>query len=155
MPSQTRRKPAKRAPDAEMDKAAARGRPQLVALLFCEWANITKEDKHNLIGVFDTITLPPAETLTPQFTLFIRVAHAFDDPLQLRVFGPDDALAVYGEIASREENSNPDNAFQYQVIAQLQFAPKIAGMYWFEILYSGQSLGGAELRIVFAPSQEQ
>ena len=155
MPTQTRRKPTKRAPGIEIDETVARSRPQLVALLFCDLVNVTKEGKHNLIGVFDTVTIAADETLTPVFTLFIRVAHAVDEPLQLRVFGPDDELAVQGSITLPDMASRSDPRGPVQLVAHLQFEPKLSGAYWFEVVYGEQSLGGADLLITLPPAEEQ
>lgn len=154
MPTQTRRKPTKRAPSTEIDKTVVRDRPQLIALLFCDLVNITKEGKHNLIGVFDTITIPAGETLTPVFTLFIRVAHAVGEPLQLRVFGPDNDLVVQGRITLPDQASSSDPPGPVQLAAQLQFEPKLSGAYWFEVVYGEQSLGGAALLITLPRAEE-
>ncbi|HKG60657.1 MAG TPA: hypothetical protein VKB05_12935 [Pyrinomonadaceae bacterium] len=138
-----------------------RSKPRLLALLFCDYINQTKEEKTNLVGVFDRIYVHPDKKKTPRFALFIRFAEALDGPVTLTVFGPSgqpvfgaefDANAAQFE-AVRERQ--PEYPRQVQAIVGLQFEAKTEGLYWFDVSYMSQSLGGAGLPVEFIKEGEK
>src|SRR3954467_7946961 len=104
MPSKVRQRSDKQVPGKGIDLSKEIARPQLVALLFCDWANLTIDGKFNLIGAFDRISILEGGKRTPVFSVFIRVAHAVEEPIQLRVFGPDNTLGLEATAQSSEKH---------------------------------------------------
>lgn len=120
-------------------------RPRLIAILFCDWANQTIDDKANLIGIFDRILMAGRSSVTPIFTLFIRLAQVTDGPVHLRIIDPSGKLGLDGTIQPEHVAVNEKEATYVQLIAPMQFEAAQAGIYWFDVSYQGKSLGAAPL----------
>lgn len=137
--------------------ADARKRPRLLALLFCNHTNTTKDDKANLIGVFDRVFVHPEVKKTPQFVIFIRTAETTQEPMLLSVFNPDGTPAVAFEFASdvTEHKFTPDRPAQVQFIAGMRFDVGADGIYWFDVSYKGESIGGAGLVVEFRETEDK
>ena len=137
--------------DIELSKE--RKKPRLLALLFCDFASIAKDDKINLLGTFDKIYVDPEKRTTPMFVVYVRVAEV-SEAFAITVFGPDD-------LPTLQMFSVPPSAFteglprQVQTIIRFQFKLEKEGTYWFDISYQGSSLGGAGLPIEYRPGKEQ
>ncbi len=122
-------------------------RPRLMALLFCDWANQTADNKSNLIGTFDRIFVGPDSKLTPPFTLFIRLAQVTKGPVQIRIIGPDGKIGLDGAIQPEGVTVTEGEPVYVQAMMHIQFEAELAGIYWFDVSYQGQSLGGASLMV--------
>ena len=155
MPSQPRRRPSKPAPSTEIDRTIDMARPRLVALIFCDWANVTTDQKFNLIGTFDRITVSASDKRPPLFALYIRLANTLEDDVHLQVYNPDGTSALEGRFKPQDISSSVHNPIFLQIAARLQFEAEQDGLYWFEVLYQGQSLGGTALTVQIASSEEQ
>jgi hypothetical protein len=135
-------------------------KPRLLALLFCDYMNRTDEGKINLIGIFDRIYVHPEKKKTPRFGLYIRFAEALDGPVTLTVFEPmgQPVFGLQFDPNVPQFEADPERRSEYprqiQSILVMQFEAKIEGVYWFDISYRSQSLGGASLPIEFIKEGE-
>jgi len=137
-----------------------KSKPRLLALVFCDYMNRTEDGKINLIGIFDRIYVNPEKKKTPRFALFIRFAEALDGPVTLTVFEPMEQ-PVFGlqfDPNASQFEAVPERRSEYprqvQSLIVMQFEAKIEGVYWFDISYKSQSLGGAGLPVEFIKEGE-
>ena len=134
---------------SSLDVESEKQRPRLLAITFCDLANLTKEDKVNLIGVFDRIYLPPEQKKTPSFTLYIRTAETDEDELFVHCFNPEKKLQFAFKFggpqlvnANERKEGRPK---QLQLTLNIAFDVDLDGVYWFDVSYKGKSIGGAGL----------
>jgi hypothetical protein len=138
-------------PDISVDDE--RKRPRLLAILFCDFINTTGDEKPNLLGVFDNITVDRTVKTTPHFFVFIRVAE-ITDSFQTTVFNGDNqpVLQFRSFVRVKEGQFAPDLPRQMQTILRLQISQiEKEGVYWFDVSHQGNSLGGAGLPINYKP----
>lgn len=122
-------------------------RPRLIAILFCDWVNQTADNKANLIGTFDRILMARRASVTPQFTLFVRLAQVPEGSIHVRVYDPSGKLGL-DAMVEHEQTAEPvteGTPVYIQIIAPMQFEASQAGVYWFDVSYGGKSLGAAPL----------
>jgi hypothetical protein len=139
-----------------VDIEQERKKPRLLAILFCDYLNFTKDDKANLIGIFDRVYVHPEHKMTPQFVLFLRSVETRDEPLKVRVFNPDGKFEV--EVAFDKFNASifsTELPAHVQSTVRIQFQVSKAGVYWFDVLYQGESIGGAGLVIEYREVEER
>jgi hypothetical protein len=132
-------------------------RPRLVALLFCDGANQSKDGKNNILGGFDRIRVPAGHSLTPVFALFVRTAETIEHPVELTVFAPAGVPVAGVRYQSKEVarvGEHPEFPVHVQVLAGFQFPVQGAGVYWFDVSYAGVSLGGAALIVDIVAAEE-
>jgi len=145
---------------SHIDLSDERSRPRLLALLFCDYINQTVEGKVNLAGVFDRIYVHPEKKRTPRFALFVRFAEALDSPVTLTVFGPEgDPVFGFQFDPNRSQfealpERRSDYPKQIQAVLGMQFKAETEGVYWFDISFRSQSLGGAGLPVEFIKEGE-
>jgi hypothetical protein len=142
---------------SRLDLENERAKPRLLAVLFADYLNHTKEDKVNLMGVYDRIYVNRELKKTPPINLFVRLSEALETPISVTVFSPaNKPMSSVQFAASRrqfEESGNrpPEYPKQWQTAMTLQFPVETEGVYWFDISYKGQTLGGVGLPIEFLP----
>ena len=122
-----------------------RQQPRLLSLLFCDYVSRTDDKKVNLLGIFDRVFMHPEEKQAPVFFVFARVAEAYEEPLYLRVFSPDNEPQAELKFDPPVMLTEPNMPKQIQVILKLQIGFKKTGTYWFDLSYQGNSIGGAGL----------
>lgn len=134
---------------AGLDFSAVRKKPRLLALLFCDYINTTGDDKVNLLGAFDRITVHPEKRLSPRFVVFARVAEAHESPLWLTVLDPDNEpkAEIRFDPPKMPSDRDPDLPNQVQFMLHIGMKFDKDGTYWFDVSYEGESLGGAGLVI--------
>ena len=132
--------------------AEERNKPRLLSILFCDYVNQTVEGKVNLLGTFDRIFADKGAS-TPKFIIFLRMAETLDGELRLTIISPKEkavAALVFGGDAERR---NPYQ--QMQLIAPMQFQVAEHGLYWFDLSYKDQTLGGVGLSIEPRPPEPE
>ena len=146
---------------SHVDLSQERSKPRLLALLFCDHINQTVDGKANLIGVFDRIFVHPEKKRTPRFALFVRFAETLNGPVVLTVFGPK-GEPVFGfqfDANAAQFEALPERRAEYprqvQALLGMQFEAGTEGVYWFDISYMSQSLGGAGLPVEFIKEGEK
>lgn len=133
--------------------AEERKKPRLLSILFCDYVNQTKEGKVNLLGTFDRVFVDKGAS-TPKFVIFLRMAETLDAELKLTIISPKGkavAALVFGGDAERK---NPDYQ-QMQLMAPMQFPVTEHGLYWFDLSYKDQSLGGVGLSVEPRPPEPE
>jgi hypothetical protein len=140
--------------DLEKELAA----PRLVALLFCDWANQTRDGKNNLVGAFDRIFVREGQKETHAFFIFLRTAETVGEPLQVTIFSPGGAIVAglqYGVTEFHRDIEHPEHPLYIQIMLPVQFPVPMPGVYWVNISYGGKSLGGAALIVELAKPEAQ
>jgi hypothetical protein len=138
-----------------IDVSQERGKPRLLALLFCDFTNLTKDDKPNLLGVFDRIFVDPEKRTTPPFAIFVRVAEVVE-AFHVTFFDPDNqpAFSVLSVPPSTQVYSE-GLPRQLQTALAVQFKTEKAGPFWCDVSYKGQSLGGAGLVVEYRKVEDK
>lgn len=140
-------------PSVNIDVAQERKKPRLEALLFCDYVAITTEKKAVLAGIFDKLTIQEDDR-TVAFSLYIRTAET-REPMQLSIFGPDNILGMVGMIRPQESlPDDEDKTLHIQMTVAISFEVPMEGIYWFDISYKGQSLGGNCFRVIMRKQGE-
>ena len=140
---------------AQINIAEELGKPRLVALLFCDYLDRTKEGKSNLAGAFDIIYVDPERKRTPPFFLFVRTAETGSGPLQVTFFDPNGAVAAAATFKAAHHTPTPGQPGHMQVLARLQLDTPVEGVYWVDVSHNGQTLGGAALTVEFRKQEGQ
>ncbi len=146
---------------SHVDVAGELAKPRLLALLFCDYMNQATDGKTNIIGVFDRIFVPLDKKGTPRFGVFIRFAEALAGPVTLTVFGPkkEPILGLQFDANPAQFEAIPERRSEYpkqiQALLGMQFEVETEGVYWFDVSYLSQSLGGAGLPIEFIKEGEK
>ena len=136
-----------------IDVAQERLKPRLLALLFCDFTNVTKDDKPNLLGVFDRIFVDPEKRTTPPFVIFVRVAEVAE-AFNITLFDSDNQPAVSIVSVPRSQVDSEGMPRQTQTALAVQFKTEKAGTFWCDVSYKGVSLGGAGLVIEYRRSED-
>ncbi|MGH9846963.1 MAG: DUF6941 family protein [Blastocatellia bacterium] len=139
---------------AQINIAEVLGKPRLVAVLFCDYLDRTKEGKSNLAGAFDIIYVDPERKRTPPFFLFVRTAETGSGPLEVTFFDPNGAAAAATFKASHY-TPTPGQPGHMQVLARIQIDTPVEGVYWVDVSHHDQPLGGAALTVEFRKQEEQ
>lgn len=142
-------------PKVNIDVAQERGKPRLLAILFCEYAGIAQDTKHFFVGSFERFTFGPIEAkITTSFFLFVRTSETRDGRLQIAVIDPKGKVIMAMAFLVQPEGFTDDTPATVQFLDRIQFAVPIEGVYWFDVSYKGESLGGAPLVIEFLKQEE-
>ena len=137
-----------------IDIAQEQEKPRLISILFFDFKSETPEGKLNLLGVFDQIYVDPEEKRTPPFGLFVRTRHTFDAPINVVVFDPKGKpQGGFSFSPSKGEIPEPRPP-QMQVLGLVAFNAPIEGLYWFDVSYNQESIGGAVLQVEFRKLKE-
>ncbi len=133
--------------------AEERKRPRLLALLFCDFVNTTKDDKPNLVGVFDSMAVDRTVRTTSHFCVYIRVAEITDGFVTTVIDGDNKPiLQIRSVVQVREDQFTPGLPRQTQTILRLQISNiEKEGVFWFDVSHKGNSLGGAGLPVSYIP----
>ena len=136
--------------------AEERKRPRLLGLIFCDFASTTKDDKPNLLGVFDSIVVDRERRITPPFVVYIRVAE-LADTFVTTVFNPDEVPVVqFRSVIAPVDSTSPSLPRQAQTLLPIQISDiRKEGVYWFDVSYQGNSIGGAGLPIHYKKEGDQ
>lgn len=132
-------------------------RPRLVSILFCDSYKLSDDDKADLIGIFDRVYVHPERKQTPPFTIFVRTAETTDGRLQVLCHAPSGEIPtrIIFSGAARAEFT-PNLPANYQCIVYMNpFLVDAEGVYWFDVSFKGQSLGGAALVIEFRETEDK
>lgn len=142
-------------PKINIDIVQERKKARLISLLFCDFASFTKDDKVNLLGIFDRVFVHPERKQTPRFALFLRTAEATQEPIQVTVFDPHDNVILAFNFGGEEQKFALDLPAHVQLLVDIQFMASMEGVYWFDVSYEGESLGGAGLVVQFRATENK
>lgn len=141
-------------PNKTVDPSEALQKPRLEALLFCDYATRTLDGKYILGGIFERFVFTPEEAkVTPYFYLFIRLGRTTDGQIQIALYDPTGTIisAFAFEItASQFQGAYPS---QINFLDRVRFHTPVEGVYWFDISYRRESLGGAPMIVEFLKTE--
>ena len=139
-----------------IDIARERQKPRLIALLFCDFFNLTNDKKGNLLGVFDRVYVPRTNSVTPRFTLFLRTAETHQGAVRTTIIAPNNkAVNQFVSIPDDADTIIEGIPVNLQSMISIQFQAEVEGVYWFDVSYEGESLGGAGLVVEFRDAEVQ
>lgn len=139
----------------DIDIAQERVKPRLVALLFFDFLSFTKEDKPNLLGVFERVFVPRDEKKVPPIGFFLRTAYTVRGRIQITIYAPS-GLATGGFGFELDEQKIAETkATHTQLIGTVGFETPEEGTYWIAVLYNDELLGGVRLSVEFRPPEEK
>ena len=143
-------------PRSNIDIAKERQKPRLISILFCDFANQTSDGKTNLLGIFDSIYVHPVIRDTPTFVLFIRTAETYSAALDITLIAPNNDIVLTVKSSGIESKRvKTDLPVNIQTIVRFQFKAIIEGVYWFDVTYMGESLGGSGLPVMFRETEDR
>jgi uncharacterized protein DUF6941 len=139
-----------------VDVHKERAKPRLVSILFCDDWTETEDGKTTLTGIFDRIYVHSKGRLTPKFGLFIRTVDTKEEGLRVRIFDPDGSPVMGFDFADIEAGVFTHNLpANIQSVIRIRFPVNTEGVYWFHVIYKGESLGGAGLVIEYRETEER
>lgn len=125
-------------------------KPRLEAMLFCDYATQTIDGKYILGGIFERFVFThEEEKVTHYFYLFLRLGQTTDGQIQVAFYDPIGKIisAVAFEVSPAQFVGNYPP--QINFLDKVRFSTPVEGVYWFDISYQGESLGGAPLIVDF------
>lgn len=142
-------------PQVTVDVAQVLQKPRLEAVLFCEYANRTEDEKTNLSGIFERIFVNRETKLSGGFFLFVRLAEAGEGPIQIVLLDPANkpVLGIGADLSGDLFKGNYPKMIQ--VLDRVAFQATELGVYWLDVSYKGESLGGAPLIVEMRPEAEK
>jgi hypothetical protein len=140
-------------PTVNIDVASTYKKPRLIALLFCNFFNVTGNRKPNLLGIFDRMAVDHEKKKTPNFFMFIKLAGVLG-PSEIHVYSPRGERIMAALLEGRIPPTSSDEIVYAQAMINIELEVKEEGIYWFDVLYQGNSLGGNGLGITFKQREE-
>jgi hypothetical protein len=131
--------------------------PRLLSIIFCDSYKVADDAKTDLMGIFDRIYVHPESRHTPQFILFVRTAETTDGALEIICYAPDGKIPTrvsYDPVPESSYTANLPANFQ-GITTMLPFYIYTEGVYWFNVSFNGQSLGGAALVIELRETEDK
>lgn len=125
-------------------------KPRLEAILFCDYATRTIDGKYILGGIFERFVFThKEEKVTHYFYLFLRFGQTTNGQIQVALYDPNGEIisAVAFEVSPAQFAGNYPP--QINFLDKVRFSTPVEGVYWFDISYQGESLGGAPMIIDF------
>lgn len=125
-------------------------RPKLDAMIFAEWAAVTKENKPVVSGIFDSFNIPsgnfPAEV---PFYIYFRTSQAYQYDINIVIFSPNGlGYAKLMFPANKQYQPVVDSANIIQHVSALKLIFMSAGMHWFQVRYGDEILGNVALSVL-------
>lgn len=137
-------------PDIKIDIAAESKKLRIVALLFCDYGIVAKDDKMSVVGVINQVNVNPDRQETGRFFVFVRLAGEVTDSIELLIFEPSGKAIARGVLRLDQLKQKTDKTLRsVQFLETLSLNPVVEGTYWFAIYHNGESIGGAELIIKY------
>lgn len=127
--------------------------PRLEAVLLCDSAGVTSDERAILWGVFNHVVIDPKRGTSggvPCY-LFIRTVATMEEPIEIRVYDPKGEVVdrVPGEDPARWVSEERPWPGYVELLWPLMLRVGEEGMYVLEILYRGLSLGRTHLIVEF------
>lgn len=129
--------------------AKDRKKPRLVALTFCDLVSFDNTGKVNLMGCFDRIYVNQETNATGSFYLYVRTAETRKGHIDVTFLDPKNkpiAQAGY-EVEVKEADVPLDMPAHVQFYGRIGFGAIVKGVYWVDVTFNGESLGGRDLTI--------
>ena len=147
-------------PTTDMDILAQRYKTaRLEAILFADFGSIGRDGKATLAGIFERLYVDPKRRTTGKFFIYVKVAEAVEAPVEITITDPDGHLVATGTGGASEVQDVANKPLPRGLTLLVPFVLELsaeakAGLYWFEVLYKGRSLGGTALVIEFREEKD-
>jgi hypothetical protein len=138
-----------------IDAAAERTKPRLVAILFCMYYSTDAQGRNNLLSCFDRIFANPATKQTGQFILVVRTSETREKGIVISILDPSNRI-VAAVVFDEPKLLPADKPMHLQYSGSINFTATTEGPYWVDVSYQGKSIGGESLTVEFGkPPEEQ
>lgn len=138
-----------------IDAEAERKKPRLVAILFCMYYSTDAENRNNILGTFDRVFADPGTKQTGQFILVVRTYETREKGVVITILDPANQV-VAAAVFDKPQALPPDKPMHLQYSGAINFTATSEGVYWFDVSYKGESIGGESLTVEFGrPSTKQ
>lgn len=125
-------------------------KPRLSAILFCEYAARTDRDTYLLAGCFERFLFNKDERkVTSHFFLYVSTSETKDGVFQVAVVSPDENIILAYSYELGSEGLIPGIPASVHFLERVQFPVPVEGIYWIDVSFNGESLGGAPLIVEF------
>lgn len=136
-----------------IDVEQERKRPRLEVLLFCHYAALDKQGKGTFAGTFDRLFVDPAVKQSGTFYLVVRTGETRTGKITVSIISPKDEL-LGNLFYEPQVDRPPDEPSHIQFIEGMGFQADEEGIYWFDVSFNGESLGGTSLTVKFRSPRE-
>jgi hypothetical protein len=125
-------------------------KPRLGAILFCEYAARTEKDTYLLAGCFERFVFKKDEPkFTSNFFLYVRASQTREGDFQVAIIDPSDRILLAYTYDLDSAGLIPDVPASIHFLQRLKFPVAVEGVYWVDVSFNGESLGGAPLLVEF------
>jgi hypothetical protein len=125
-------------------------KPRLGAILFCEYAARTEKDTYLLAGCFERFVFRKDEPkVTSNFFIYVRASQTREGDFQVAIIDPNDKILLAYTYHLDSAGLIPDLPASIHFLQRLKFPVAVEGIYWVDVSFNGESLGGAPLLIDF------
>jgi hypothetical protein len=138
-----------------VDVATALATPRLEVAAFADYASMSKQDKISIAGIFDRILIDKDTKQSNGFFIFVRTAETVRGNIQITLMAPDHtpvAAVIYDASAKKFSPGQPRIV---QFLDRIAFKATVEGVYWLDVSYKEQSLGGTGLIVEFKTTEKQ
>lgn len=150
---------AEEATEAELvrpniDVEQERKKPRLEALLFCHYAAIDERGKATIAGCFDRLKVNPETKNSGSFYIAIRTGETRKGRINVSIISP--ANDLLGNLFYDADIDRPlDVPSHIQFMDAISFQAEREGVYWVDVSFNGESLGGTSLTVEYRSPGEQ
>lgn len=118
--------------------------PHGVALLCCDYASTDKGGKHNLLGIFNQVSIRPPDLMSPPFYVYFSVEGVGLEPLRLRLVAPSGEEVVGGDVVP-DPNNPPSVIGAVDAFFPFRFEARGPGIYRLELSSNDYVMGSTPL----------
>lgn len=111
--------------------------PHGVALLCCDYASADKGGKHNLLGIFNQVSMRPPDLMSPPFYVYFSIEGVSPEPLRLRLVAPSGEEVAGGSVVP-DPNNPPSIVGAVDAVFQFRFEAQGPGIYRLELSSNGR-----------------
>jgi hypothetical protein len=127
--------------------AADRKKQRLIALSFCDFISQDSIGKVNLMGCFDSIYRDKETKQTGIFYLYVRTAETRKGKVDVTFLDPKNVPIAQVTYEVNTESIPLGKPAHAQIFTRSGFVADELGVYWVDVAYNGESLGGRDLTV--------
>jgi hypothetical protein len=139
----------------EIDVERERKKARVVCFVFFDFANVTEDNKPNLIGIFDRVLSPAEEKKTPPLGFFLRVHNVISGKLRVAIYAPSGKITGGFTTVLDEQRMVEEKLVNAQIIGNLSFEIPEDGNYWLAVFHDEELVGGTRLTVLHQPPEEE
>ncbi len=131
-----------------VEASAPQNLPRCIALLVCDYANMSDEGKHNVMGVFNQVIVRPPDLMSPRFYVYFSVEGFRTDPLRLCLLTPTGDEVVGGTLTPAPNDALPLIG-TVSAHVPFRFEAKGPGLYRLELSCHGQVMASTPIMVEY------